>query len=216
MNHIRNVIEGTATPAWLSSVPRNFGDAKAGTLKADEWRTLFTVYIPLALVSFWGEGSTHATQEQTHRVRKILDHTMLLVSATTIAMYRTMTPERARAYKDYMLQYIQDLKSVHPSADYRCNHHMSVHIYDFLLLFGPVHSWWCFPFECLIGMLQRLPTNHRPGGLCQMDLIVALTRGFSRTPRRNLAERFYQRCHVTSLARKTGLSTGYSRMQSPF
>ena len=42
---------------------------------------------------------------------------------------------------------------------------MVLHIYDFLRLFGPVHSWWCFPFEWLIGQLQWLPTNHRFGEL---------------------------------------------------
>ncbi|KAF8576401.1 hypothetical protein K439DRAFT_1622880 [Ramaria rubella] len=30
-------------------------------------------------------------------------------------------------------------------------------------LFGLVQSWWCFPFECLIGMLQWLPHNHKFG-----------------------------------------------------
>ena len=37
MNRIREVIRDMATPSWLSSVPHNFGDAAAGTLKADEW-----------------------------------------------------------------------------------------------------------------------------------------------------------------------------------
>ena len=34
------------------------------------------------------------------------------------------------------------------------------HIYEFLDLWGPVYHWWCFPFERLIGSLQRLPTNN--------------------------------------------------------
>ncbi|KAI9464872.1 hypothetical protein HD554DRAFT_2026214, partial [Boletus coccyginus] len=45
------------------------------------------------------------------------------------------------------------------------NHHASFHIYDYLVLFGPVHSWWTFPFEQLIGVLQRLPNNHKSGEL---------------------------------------------------
>lgn len=39
MVHIREVIKDMVTPSWLESVPHNFGDALAGTLKADEWRT---------------------------------------------------------------------------------------------------------------------------------------------------------------------------------
>ncbi|KAF5343964.1 hypothetical protein D9757_015004 [Collybiopsis confluens] len=47
--YIQQVIQKTVTPAWLNSVPKDFGEAKAGTLKADEWRTLSTVFIPLPL-----------------------------------------------------------------------------------------------------------------------------------------------------------------------
>lgn len=51
LERIRQVIRDADTPSWLSSVPKNFGDAAAGTLKADEWRVFATVYLPLALVS---------------------------------------------------------------------------------------------------------------------------------------------------------------------
>jgi hypothetical protein len=54
MKHIQDVIANTATPSWLNLVPYNFSDAAAGPLKADEWRTMTTVYIPLALISLWG------------------------------------------------------------------------------------------------------------------------------------------------------------------
>ncbi|KAF8867824.1 hypothetical protein BD779DRAFT_1615764 [Infundibulicybe gibba] len=67
------------------------------------------------------------------------------------------------AYHKYMISYIEDLSDTHPDVTKRTNHHMALHIYNFLLLFGPVHSWWCFPFERLIGILQRLPTNNKFG-----------------------------------------------------
>ncbi|KIM85947.1 hypothetical protein PILCRDRAFT_26999, partial [Piloderma croceum F 1598] len=59
--------------------------------------------------------------------------------------------------------YIQELQNLHPEATRCTNQHMAMHIYDFLLLFGPVHSWWCFPFERLIGQLQRITNNHKYG-----------------------------------------------------
>ncbi|KAG2740643.1 hypothetical protein P692DRAFT_20880781 [Suillus brevipes Sb2] len=61
--------------------------------------------------------------------------------------------------------YVGKLKEIHPTFSLRPNHHVSFHLYDFLLLFGPAHSWWCFPFEHLIGILQRLPINHKFGEL---------------------------------------------------
>ncbi|PPQ86354.1 hypothetical protein CVT25_002166 [Psilocybe cyanescens] len=43
MDCICAVVKDTSTLSWLPSVPYNFGDASAGTLKADEWRTMATV-----------------------------------------------------------------------------------------------------------------------------------------------------------------------------
>ena len=37
LQHIKNVIADTMVPSRVGSVPWNFGDAAAGTLKADEW-----------------------------------------------------------------------------------------------------------------------------------------------------------------------------------
>lgn len=56
-----------------------------------------------------------------------------------------------------------DLKDIHPKAKHSVNGHMAIHIYEFLRYFGPVRSWWCFPFERVIGQLQRLPSNHKFG-----------------------------------------------------
>jgi nitrate reductase gamma subunit len=165
MQRIKDVIRDTATPSWLGSVPYNFGDAAAGKLKADEWRTMFTLYLPIALVSLWGKGTSHPSTRVATRLKDILDHTMSLVSAIILACMRTTTRDRAEAYRICVATWVQGLKRHYPHIDDRTNNHMAFHIYDFLLLFGPVHSWWCFPFERLIGKLQRLPTNHKYGKL---------------------------------------------------
>ena len=163
MRHIREVVKHTVTPSWIYSVPHNFGDSAAGSLKADEWRSMSTIYLPLALVSLWGEGTSHASAEVGEKLRRILDHTMALVCAITIVCTRTVSQARAAAYCAYVATYIQDLQDLHPEATHHTNQHMAMHIYDFLQLFGPVHSWWCFPFERIIGQLQRTKINHRFG-----------------------------------------------------
>ena len=57
--HIHHVIWETITPSWLNSVPKNYGEAKAGSIKADEWRVLFTLialtdcpHHPTAILSY--------------------------------------------------------------------------------------------------------------------------------------------------------------------
>jgi len=175
MARIREVIKDTATPSWLPSVPHNFGDAAAGTLKADEWRTMTTVYLPMALISLWGKGTSHASQSAAARLKGVLDHTMALVSAITLACMRTMTETRMTAYRIYLMTWVSELKDHHPEAEHRVNNHMAFHIYDFLRLFGPVRSWWCFPFERLIGQLQRLAHNHQQGMTNTFPMFSQLT-----------------------------------------
>lgn len=169
MQRIRDIVKNTITPSWIESVPYNFGDAAAGPLKADEWRTMSTIYLPLALISLWGDGTPHSSPEVAAKFRHVLDHTMALVCAIILACARTMTHERATAYRSYIASFIQDLQDLHPDTTRRTNHHMAMHIYDFLHLFGPVHSWWCFPFERLIGQLQRITSNHKFGKIFLWD-----------------------------------------------
>jgi hypothetical protein len=69
------------------------------------------------------------------------------------------------AYLQYLKSWVSGLKDLHPSINHIINGHTAFHIYDFLRLFGPARFWWCFPFERLIGHLQRIPHNHKHGEL---------------------------------------------------
>lgn len=154
---IREVICDISKPSWFGPVPGNFGDASAGTIKADEWRSLITVYIPLALISVWGTSAPNSPTSMA------LENTMELVSVVYLACAQTTSVEWADAYCSCITSYVGKLKACFPKFDLRPNHHASFHIYDYLIHFGPVHSWWTFPFERLIGILQRLPSNHKTG-----------------------------------------------------
>lgn len=152
----------------MRSVPKKFGAPSEGSLKADEWRTMCTIYIPLALISLWGENTPRPSNEPqlptaVDKLKRLLHLSMLLVSAIRIACMYTMSLARATAYRACLGEFLTLLPDILPNASFRDNDHMAMHIYDFLLLFGPIRSWWCFPFERLIGKLQRLPHNHKFG-----------------------------------------------------
>jgi hypothetical protein len=163
LEHIKKVISETEVPSWVYTVPKGFGEAKTGTLKADEWRSLTTIFLPLALVSIWGEGTVHETDHIAKGFRKALDHTMHLVSAIILACYRDTTKLRTQKYGIHVKTYLDELQDIYPHATRVCNQHMSLHLPLFLGLFGPVYSWWSFVFERLIGRLQRLPSNNKFG-----------------------------------------------------
>jgi hypothetical protein len=167
LDRIRHVIHNDTVPSWLGSVPSNFGEKAAGMIKVDEWRTLATVYLLIALVSLW--GMTGPQSNIAPDLRTVLDHTMDLISAVYLACAHTTSNNRAIAYQNYIARYVGNLKAIYPTFSARPNHHASFHIYNYLVLFGPVYSWWSFPFERLIGTLQRLPKNHRSGwSLCYL------------------------------------------------
>ncbi|KAJ7501257.1 hypothetical protein B0H11DRAFT_2225072 [Mycena galericulata] len=92
---------------------------------------------------------------------------MALFQAVTILCRYAMTPERATAYRQYLKQWVDDLYTCHPHTKYhakRPNVHIAFHLYDFAILWGPLVSWWAFPVERLIGVLQKINSNGRVGG----------------------------------------------------
>lgn len=88
---------------------------------------------------------------------------MMLVQAIIITCRRHTTESRSEAYLEFIITYVRGMKELYPHVNAKTSHHAAFHIYDFLLLFGPLYSWWSFPFERLIGHLQRMPHNHTKG-----------------------------------------------------
>ncbi|KIJ28486.1 hypothetical protein M422DRAFT_189686 [Sphaerobolus stellatus SS14] len=147
-------ISRTMKPSWLPSVPHNFGSKSHGKLKADEWRILISIYLPITLGRLWGKGGRSHEECGAY-----FQNTMMLVSAVLLAVAKQISKSHAKAYTYYMSQYLKGLKVLFPSLRMRDNHHVALHIEEFLIQLGPVHSWWMFPFERLIGRLQKISTN---------------------------------------------------------
>jgi hypothetical protein len=161
MDEIRGDIVNMLRPSWLTSVPSDFGSASHGKLKADQWRVLGTTFLPVSLVRLW--SVVEVGNPRSERCRKILDVTMSLLSAVAIACSRVTSKKHAELYLKNMHSYLSGLKELFPEYSLHPNHHMALHLPDYLLLYGPVHSWWTFPFERLIGILQRISTNYKIG-----------------------------------------------------
>ena len=62
-----------------------------------------------------------------------------------------------------MKAYLETLKDLQPTQHLRPNHLNALLVGRYLRLYGPVHGWWMFPFERVIGDLQRVSTNNKPG-----------------------------------------------------
>ncbi|KAI1782406.1 hypothetical protein LXA43DRAFT_905901 [Ganoderma leucocontextum] len=154
LDQIRKDIGKIVVPSWIEKPPSNFGSSMHGKLKADQWRTVCTIHMIITLVRLWGIASA------TDAERSVLNNFVQLVIAVDAATRRSMSPSRVTLFDDNMEAYVKGLRSIYKHTLVP-NHHLSLHLRQCLLLFGPVRGWWSYPFERYNGLLQRLNTNHR-------------------------------------------------------
>ncbi|THH19101.1 hypothetical protein EUX98_g8839 [Antrodiella citrinella] len=161
LDRIQQFVRDVIVPAWISKPPENVGLPKAGSLKADAWRTLFRIFLPLALLSLWSEISPLAS-EDAGLMSSVLKTSMYLTCAATVMMKRRLTLEDQAAFQEYLRHHVIGLKANFPGFILP-SHHLAFHIADGMDLFGTVYNASCFGGERLIGRLQRIPTNHVTG-----------------------------------------------------
>jgi hypothetical protein len=121
---------------------------------------MFMFPIPVALICLWARESPHALAKASEITDDLLEHSMALVCAMFISARRNTSQRRADLYRKHLRTYVKGMSKLYPDYNLKPNLHAAFHIYDGLLLFASMHNWWCFPFERLIGHLQRLPHNH--------------------------------------------------------
>lgn len=164
---ILEVIKNATVPTFINTVPHNFGYSSAGSMKADEWRVLSMIYLPLALCILWNDQDGQAPSSD-HAPLHWLDTSMALFQAITLMCRYTTSKAIADRMRNHIIFWSNTLHTVFPHTrehPFRPNRHVILHIPDFLILFGPVMFWWAFPFERLIGHLQTVNTNNIIGGM---------------------------------------------------
>ncbi|KAJ4473379.1 hypothetical protein C8J55DRAFT_433894, partial [Lentinula edodes] len=53
LERVSQAIREVTVPSWISKPSEYIGLPRAGTPKADNWRRLFSIFLPLALLSMW-------------------------------------------------------------------------------------------------------------------------------------------------------------------
>jgi hypothetical protein len=147
---LRVCLANVHRPRWRGAPPENLGSAKNGKLKADVLRTLAEFDLGVAVVQMGANSPDTKT-----------DMTISLFTAIRFATSSQMTSGIARKYMEHLTNYLHALKD--GGWHLVPNHHAALHIGDMLCRLGPMHAWWMFPYERIIGQLQRMNTNHRLG-----------------------------------------------------
>ncbi|KAF8809186.1 hypothetical protein BYT27DRAFT_7163091 [Phlegmacium glaucopus] len=153
-------LECMVKPSWVTSVPATLSSS-GPKLKSDQWRTIGSLYLPVTLIRLWSNAKRE--DKEAKKRQELLHLTMLLSSAVAAATTRVTSVAHANDYLAYMAKYREELQRLFPDYACHCNHHMAMHIGEFLTRYGPVYGWWTFPYERMIGMLQKISTNYKPG-----------------------------------------------------
>ncbi|KAF8801722.1 hypothetical protein BYT27DRAFT_7114366 [Phlegmacium glaucopus] len=112
MTELRSDIEHMYTPSWLTSVPTNLGEPSHGKLKADQWHTLGTTYLPVSLICLWDWLKDN--DQRSRQCQKLLAVTLSLISAVVIASSWTTSQEKADLYLHHMQAYLNGLHELFP------------------------------------------------------------------------------------------------------
>lgn len=145
-------------PNWFTTYPVHFGTTSGGSIKADQWRAIATLYLPLVLIQVWpiaGESISAIWLKMTTD----------LMTGIYACSSHTVTLRSIDIYRRSMISYFAYMKEYFPKVDWVPNYHAALHVPEFLLLYGPAYGWWTFPFERLIRELQNVPTNAKMGRL---------------------------------------------------
>ncbi|KAI0324440.1 hypothetical protein GY45DRAFT_1262843 [Cubamyces sp. BRFM 1775] len=148
---ISEVRESMQLPSWINPVPRGFGTTQHGKLSADQWHTACTTLLPVALVLLWGN--------ETGRKLQMLENFMDLTTAVVLAGMWSISEAHIKLFETYLHKYLVGLKELYKETNIVPNHHLALHLPDFMRLFGPVHSWRSFVFERFNYVLQHMNTN---------------------------------------------------------
>lgn len=175
MQHIREGISCTVRPTWHEGPPQNLGQPAHGKLKADQWRSTIEFDLPVSLMRLLVTEKANKLPEERIQKRELqVKSTILLAMAIRWGTSHRTSSQHAAEYKRYMVEYLHSLRELRPDKDLRPNHHFAVHNGDDLPEQGPMHGWWVYVFERLIGILQKINTNHKIG-----EFIVS---GYRRIP----------------------------------
>lgn len=161
INDIQKCLGAITRPTWHRGPPINLGEAIHGKLKAEQWRSSIEFDLPVTLFKKWGLECDEDIQNA--RRKKLAHSTMLLAMAVRWGTSHVTSENHATQYINYMRAYLECVKDIFPDITLRPNHHAALHIHEFLLRYGPMHGWWMFPFERIIGTLQKTKTNHKIG-----------------------------------------------------
>jgi len=133
LKKIQSIVDATPPPSDIGRIPLKIASRFAG-FSADQWKSWCLIYSTLSL-------------------RDILprQYWQSFVDCLSLWGQTIITREEIETGDLAIRDFLAKVKSVWGPEIATPNMHMHLHIKDCLLDYGPLYSFWCFPFERLNG-----------------------------------------------------------------
>jgi hypothetical protein len=157
-------------PNYTDRPPKKLGLAREGKLKAAQWINVCFALVP-TLTKEWSRQLPNTNSQ------KWLENFYHLVSLTRIVYSLSTDDTVISRFRFHSQEYVKGLKDLFPSHRLKPNHHYILHLDSMMEMFGPMRSWWSFPYERLNGDIQQTKNNNIPGNFsCSITVVFALPR----------------------------------------
>ncbi|MBW0522341.1 hypothetical protein O181_062056 [Austropuccinia psidii MF-1] len=113
-------------PTGITPMPKRIGIAKNGKLKASEWHSLFSIYLPLSFLDTLLQFQT--SNEDMVRYQIVLENLGFLIQCTNIVSSKSYKEDDAISFQREYDTYTQTSASLFSNQRVLPNHHYALHI----------------------------------------------------------------------------------------
>ncbi|MBW0550998.1 hypothetical protein O181_090713 [Austropuccinia psidii MF-1] len=158
-------LSDVVVPFGVTRIPKWLGKAKEGKMKASEWCSLFSIYLPLAAIdTLVGDIEKYLNKPQeAANLCQLVDNFCSLVGCTHILEAQSITkPDCVQFGQEYQ-KYSASSSLLFPGYVVNPNHHYALHIKMQLKWWEPLRDVAKLAWERLNGILQQIPTSGKIG-----------------------------------------------------
>ncbi|KAL5506437.1 hypothetical protein EMCRGX_G008072 [Ephydatia muelleri] len=141
---MQEIIDSTRVPPFLGRIPHKI-ESKVSSLTADQWKNWVLVYsVPIL--------HTILTLDDL----RCWSH---FVEACSLLLKPIVTIDDVIKGDEKLTAFCNAYEKLYGKNKCTPNMHLHLHLKDCMLDYGPVHSFWCFPFERYNGVFESFQKN---------------------------------------------------------
>jgi hypothetical protein len=159
--HIWKEAENIVVPRGVLWVPKNLGEPSSGKLKASKWHTLFSVYLPLAVIDFLVTSAEAEFSPTQHWLTHL--NFAALVVCTKIVTKKSITLANIKKFQESYPMYTDSSQQAFSNVKIMPNHHYALHLPDQMRWWGTLMAISEFAWERINSLLQSTKTNGQLG-----------------------------------------------------